>query len=68
MGAVAANIPSLAEETELLEWLAEHDTDTVALGVAGYMYCARLRRVVAHRLIRSSRQRAITPYRTIVVP
>ena len=36
MGAVAANIPSLAEEDELLEWLAEHDTDTVAFGVAGY--------------------------------
>ena len=33
-GAIAAKISSLAEETELLEWLAEQDAATVACGVA----------------------------------
>ena len=32
--AVALGVPSLADEDELLEWLADNDTDTIACGVA----------------------------------
>ena len=32
--AVALGIPSIADEDELLEWLADNDADTIACGVA----------------------------------
>ena len=39
MSAVALGIPSLDDEDELLAWLADNDTDTIACGVAACLDC-----------------------------